>query len=251
VAKATVSDLHQLVDVVECVLDAPADDPVPAPALAALRDLLGAHTVGYCEASSASYGRGFERVTRPPPAWLAEGLDTWGRDDPTHVAHRQTEGTPVAISDFLGRRAFEATGLYSEVCRPLDTADSIRLYLRAAPGLTRFVFVDRDRRGFDRRERSLLALLYAPFSARAARGADEPPAHASDRLTRRETQVLELLASGQTNKQIAAHLMISQYTVRTHLEHSFRKLAATTRTEAAITFLKSRAGDEAYQRPGS
>jgi DNA-binding CsgD family transcriptional regulator len=51
-------------------------------------------------------------------------------------------------------------------------------------------------------------------------------------LTRREREVLALVADGFGNKQIAARLGISTNTVKTHLELLFEKLDVSTRTEA-------------------
>lgn len=52
-------------------------------------------------------------------------------------------------------------------------------------------------------------------------------------LTRREVEILHLLTQGKTNREIAANLYISPLTVRTHLEHIYRKLGVRSRTEAA------------------
>jgi DNA-binding CsgD family transcriptional regulator len=51
-------------------------------------------------------------------------------------------------------------------------------------------------------------------------------------LTRREREILDLVAEGRTNAEIAAALWISQGTVRRHLENAFRKLGVHTRTAA-------------------
>jgi DNA-binding CsgD family transcriptional regulator len=56
---------------------------------------------------------------------------------------------------------------------------------------------------------------------------------AQPRLTPRERQILELVASGETNAQIAARLWLSVGTVRRHLENIFAKLGVHTRTAAA------------------
>ncbi len=53
-------------------------------------------------------------------------------------------------------------------------------------------------------------------------------------LTPRERQVLELVAQGLTNKEIAAHLVISENTVRTHLRRILDKLHVHSRVEAAV-----------------
>lgn len=61
-------------------------------------------------------------------------------------------------------------------------------------------------------------------------------------LTTREREVLELVASGAANKRIARSLGMTEHTVKFHLGSVFRKLGVTNRTEAATTYLRSRAG---------
>lgn len=56
-------------------------------------------------------------------------------------------------------------------------------------------------------------------------------------LTKREKEVLEKLAGGFINKEIATQLAISQQTVRTHIQNIYAKLHVNTRVEAANLFL--------------
>lgn len=51
-------------------------------------------------------------------------------------------------------------------------------------------------------------------------------------LSAREIEILRALASGATNKELAAQLFISQATVKTHLVHIYSKLGVSNRTEA-------------------
>ena len=53
-------------------------------------------------------------------------------------------------------------------------------------------------------------------------------------LTRRETEVVRLLARGLTNAEIATSLRIAPGTVKKHLDHIYAKLDAESRTEAAV-----------------
>ncbi|MCA9207577.1 MAG: response regulator transcription factor [Planctomycetales bacterium] len=53
-------------------------------------------------------------------------------------------------------------------------------------------------------------------------------------LTQRESQVLRHLASGLTNKEIAAALNISYETVKEHVQHVLRKIGVSDRTQAAV-----------------
>ncbi|NEK59425.1 response regulator transcription factor [Geodermatophilus sabuli] len=57
-------------------------------------------------------------------------------------------------------------------------------------------------------------------------------------LTAREREVLALVAEGRTNKEIAAHLTISERTARTHVSHLLTKLGLTSRTQAALLAVK-------------
>jgi len=50
-------------------------------------------------------------------------------------------------------------------------------------------------------------------------------------LTKRESQIAELVAEGMTNREIAAKLFISQRTAETHVEHILTKLGFNTRTQ--------------------
>jgi len=53
-------------------------------------------------------------------------------------------------------------------------------------------------------------------------------------LTERETEVLRLLASGQSNKEIAYTLSIGEKTVKTHVSNILSKLNVSSRTQAAL-----------------
>ncbi|MGD8742680.1 MAG: response regulator transcription factor [Granulosicoccaceae bacterium] len=57
---------------------------------------------------------------------------------------------------------------------------------------------------------------------------------ASDKLTRRQKEVLELLARGSSNKDIARTLGLSEHTVKIHVTAILKLLNATNRTEAVI-----------------
>lgn len=57
-------------------------------------------------------------------------------------------------------------------------------------------------------------------------------------LSSREMEILELIARGASNKQIAHRLGISQQTVKNHMSSILRKLAANDRTQAAVLALR-------------
>ena len=70
---------------------------------------------------------------------------------------------------------------------------------------------------------------------------ENPPNEADElieRLTPRETEILEQLAQGLANKQIALELGISEHTVKFHVSSIYAKLGVTNRMEAVRTGLQ-------------
>jgi DNA-binding NarL/FixJ family response regulator len=74
---------------------------------------------------------------------------------------------------------------------------------------------------------------HAPLDPRVA-GALLPQRKTSDGLSAREREVLELVAEGLANKQIATALGISERTVKAHVGSIFRTIGVADRTSAAL-----------------
>jgi len=81
----------------------------------------------------------------------------------------------------------------------------------------------------------LLQTLSEPADPAAPRGIDA--------LTRREREVLCLIAAGRSNKRIAYELGIAEKTVKTHVGHVLAKLGVTDRTQAALLAVRSGLAD--------
>lgn len=81
-------------------------------------------------------------------------------------------------------------------------------------------------------EPSVTAKVVTEF-ARLANQAARPQALANP-LSDRETEVLRLVATGATNREIAATLIIAEGTVRNHLTNILDKLEVSDRTQAAV-----------------
>ena len=82
---------------------------------------------------------------------------------------------------------------------------------------------------------SVTRRLIEEFSRRAAPSL--PPQ--LDELTARELEVLRLVARGLTNGEIAATLVVSEHTVKTHVAHLLRKLGLRDRTQAVVAAYES------------
>src|SRR2546425_2981649 len=81
---------------------------------------------------------------------------------------------------------------------------------------------------------SLRAARNLSGAAEANGGLRSQPAVSAAGLTRREVDVLGLLAEGATNRQISRQLFLSEKTVKAHLASAFRKLVVENRTQAAV-----------------
>jgi DNA-binding NarL/FixJ family response regulator len=86
------------------------------------------------------------------------------------------------------------------------------------------------------REETILhpTLVPALLSYLSSGPAKDGPRRSLDALTRRERDVVQLLARGLGDRDMAQHLFISVRTVQTHLSHIYAKLGVHTRTEAAL-----------------
>ncbi len=133
------------------------------------------------------------------------------------------EGDPVAALPALRRawRVWQEVGapyetarvrvLTSRACRALGDGDAAEMELEEARETFRRLGAACD-----------LARIDAHVGAAAAHG-----------LTERELEVLRLVATGQTNRAIAAELVLSERTVDRHVSNIFAKLGVSSRTAAA------------------
>jgi NarL family two-component system response regulator LiaR len=81
------------------------------------------------------------------------------------------------------------------------------------------------------------AVLHPHVAARLVRelnGAPQETAALYSALSEREREVLRLIAEGHSNAQIAAHLVISERTVKSHVNNILGKLHVVDRTQAAV-----------------
>jgi DNA-binding CsgD family transcriptional regulator len=138
-------------------------------------------------------------------AALAAGDDREARVSLRHAV----EGWQGLEVPYECARARVLVGL---ACRTLGDEDTARLELDAA----RAVFVE------------LGAAVDLARVDSSTKGAPEPHG-----LTKRELEVLRLVAAGDTNKAIAARLVLSERTVDRHLSNIFAKLNVSSRTAAA------------------
>ena len=139
----------------------------------------------------------------------------------------------------------------------IDGIEATRQIRRAAPACRVVIFTGHFERGLLQRGRDAGAAGYilkeAPHTTliraiERVRGGDEfvdpslaPSLVLSDReglLTNREREILQLLAHGMSNGDVATKLFISQETVKSHVRHILAKLEADTRTQAVAIAIR-------------
>ena len=60
-----------------------------------------------------------------------------------------------------------------------------------------------------------------------------------DLLTSKEKEVLQMVAKGESNKQIADKMFVKEVTVKTHLNSIFKKLKVANRTQAVLLAMQA------------
>jgi DNA-binding CsgD family transcriptional regulator len=204
-------------------------DPFPEHVLERFRKLVPSDVVAYHEGP----------VSRPALAYAGEprGQVTQAIRD-AHERHlAQDVLTPAEgarkYSDYLSKRQFHRLAFYQEVARPLGVEDMIRLWIEPCGEANARLEFDRPDRGFSERDSAVLDLLVPHLRRlRANAIARRRPLGPID-LTPREREILELVAEGRTNAEVAGVLWISPGTVRKHLENAYEKLGVHSRTAAA------------------
>ena len=226
VATIDLDGLRRILTVVDLLLDA-TREPTMAPTLlqpllpALLRAVPADSVVCGVTDSGPSY-------LSTEPVGLLESIDIdeferHAHDDPLVVHTRSGCGAPLRRSDLHGRRAYQALGTYTHVYRALDADHQLAMSFPAGPGRLACFAFNRSGSDFGDDDVAVAAALRPRLATVMARLA---PGRPRCLLTARETQILELLSTGDNNHRIAHRLGISPRTVDKHLEHAYTKLDA-------------------------
>jgi NarL family two-component system response regulator LiaR len=138
------------------------------------------------------------------------------------IKDRQPEARILVLTTFAGEdKIFPAIkagalGYHLKDSRPEELVQAIRQVHRG--------------------ESSLHPVIARKVLEELSRPSDRPPT--PDPLTPREVQVLQLVAQGLENPEIAERLVISEATVRTHVSNITSKLHVASRTQAALYALR-------------
>ncbi len=213
-------------------------------------------TLSVCE-----LGTGHRQVVGLPGVTLSRAdiasFDRHFYSHPLVRYHGLQRGSGVCrLSDRLPLGEFRRSALYADHYRPIGIDRVIAVPLRSDGRVLVSFVLNRSRIDFSDRERDRLELLrphlshwyrvcsapqaalVAESAATAAAPLDAPEplprTRWTESLTPRETEVLQWVACGKTDADVAALLGLSPRTVQKHLEHIYLKLGVETRTAAAM-----------------
>ncbi len=182
-------------------------------------------------------------------------FDRFFREHPLVRYHGVAHGRRVQrISDSVPFADFRRTALYNEYYRSVGLDHAVALPVHTDARLLVSFVLNRTRRDFSDRDRALLELtrtglaalyrhatrprwLQPPGGERRVDPSGDSPwptAGADCGLTPREREVLQWVAAGKTDREIAAILGISPRTVGKHLQRVYVALGVETRTAAVM-----------------
>jgi len=246
-------DLRDLLAVIEAAHSSDPGSGLPWALLTCLQRVFHCHAVSFNELDYAErffpmaqalepYGRVYEQgwsgtrdistPSRPEtPFWLH--YDSFVTCKPWIAGPDLSR--IIRWSDIYTTTQLRNSPMYTDVFRPVGVVDCLFVSLPAPANQTRRLLLWRNDTPFSDHDQMLLYLLRPHLQE--AHVAAEHRRHTLSRLTPREHQVVELLAHGHTNAEIARALVISVGTVRKHLEHIYTATGVHNRTAAAHQLL--------------
>jgi DNA-binding CsgD family transcriptional regulator len=234
------SDLRVLLDVVRAGYDDEPGHAMPSAVLHALAKLIPSASVTFCELDVRDQVVLTEQEVSDAPSSAAQTgalervfwAEFWNCLFCSYPERTGDLRSVVKRSDFYSRRTLHATAMWADFSQPIGAEHEMLVPLPAPPGHARRILFFRGPADPDFTEPERLAAellrphLHAVWQDAELRRTGVPS------LTRREWEVLHLVAAGYRNAEIAARLHVSITTVHMHLRNIFTKLGVHTRTAA-------------------
>lgn len=183
----------------------------------------------------------FEPVLAPRPE-LEESFGRLIEQHPLVTEYARTrDPSPLRMSDFISLRELQRRDIYAEVFQPLETNHQLAFSLALDAEIVIGIGLNRRVGDFSDREVAAMTVLQPHLTAafhhamlRQRQAADSEEETATTQwlsvLTTREGEVVALLALGQSNRQIARTLFLSERTVEKHVANAEHKLQVPSRT---------------------
>jgi DNA-binding CsgD family transcriptional regulator len=227
-------DLRGLLGIIDAARSTDVAEGLPGTVLDRVRELVPCDAVSFVELDSArqihfvAQGSPDEGDIQGEEAFWAHYWDCLACSYPDRSGD---DRSVTMLSDFYTPQQWHNTGIYADYFALHGIEHDMMLCLSAPAGRSRRLILFRGRGvDFDGRDRLLLSLLRPHLSElyqELERARRPVPV-----LTTRQWELLRLVASGRTNAEIARELVVSNDTVRKHMENIFSRLRVTNRTAA-------------------
>jgi DNA-binding CsgD family transcriptional regulator len=237
--RVSASDLRRIVQFLDTAVSRSPADPFPPSTLGALTALISADQADFFEVrpdrTALAFTMAFEEE---PAAWVDEVDPRIARQNPLTPFRWAPADGPLRMSEIISERELRRLDYYNDFLRPAHIRDRLRVWLWRSTETAACITLVRSDTRFSDRDKAMLTVLQPHLAALRERsiGADDRPDEAE--LTIREAQVVALVATGRSNAEIARLLFMSPATVAKHLEHAYRKLRVTGRSEVAASLRK-------------
>ena len=234
-------DLHRVLDVLDTVEHAPVvAGQLPHELLASLADLVPCDAVAYADLDAASCTHHTHQEYDGATAAVLQDVETetdgafWQHyQDSLMCSYPTRTGdhrTVTLRSDFYSAREWQRTPMYVDCMAEYGFLQELLCPLSGkGPRSRRLIFFRRGHQEFVERDRDVLTLLRPHLAEALARSSATT---GSIDLTPRQRELMQLVAAGRSNAEIAALLYVSPHTVRKHLENVFARLGVNSRTAA-------------------
>jgi DNA-binding CsgD family transcriptional regulator len=236
------TELRGIVNVLEELYAPVGSNEYPDRVITLISDLIG---VGSCSYNHLDGSRALAYEVQPAEVMAFPDADAlFNLHLPEHPLLSYVEatgdGSARRVSDMASDRQFRSLGLYRDFYRPAEVDYQLAFLVPYAAGGEIAVALNRKGCDFSAEERDVLDLLrphVAQAAAIAALLSQPIPENLDEsgewpRLTLRQKRILQLVAEGCADREIGRILGISTRTVHAHLQHIYRALNVTSRTEA-------------------
>jgi DNA-binding CsgD family transcriptional regulator len=231
--RISASDARRIVQFLDTALSSPRSDAFPPSTLRALTELIDAYQADYFEVRPDRSVVAFTMAFAEPPERWGEVVARFASQNPLGAFRWGPADGPLRMSEVISDRTLRRSHYYHEFLRPLHIRDRLRVWLWRSRETAACVTLVRSDTRFSDRDSAVLAVLQPHLVAMRERALVAPDLPDEADLTIREAQVVTLTATGKSNAEIAKLLFMSPATVAKHLEHAYKKLRVTGRSEVA------------------
>jgi DNA-binding CsgD family transcriptional regulator len=235
------SDLRAVLEFVETAWALSGERPFTPETLAALQQLIPSDLVGYSELDRLN-GQTIQYFNSEGGEGDDGGEEElfWSLVEDHPLCRHQFayhDFSALRLSDVIGARQLAGTRVHADWFRPAGVVAELEAGIAPSRVRTRNFVLDRSHGDFSDRDlavlervRPHLALIHETARLRQDVAGVAPPE--TGRLSPREEEVLELVAAGLTNAEIAERLWISPGTVKKHLDNIYDRLGVRGRAAA-------------------